>query len=745
MSGTTHPTRSSHREDPLIMTNTSTTFTNSLSPSDPHHLQHGRNARLLNKDAEKFAGFMIQNVPDHGRDPATKAAYVAGPMVPLLFSLAADMAGEKSKPFIECAYGFAMEQNEALTPVRAAADAVGHILEQPVHTQKSNDLPRGQLPKTLDGLESAATRAESHGDYTHRQKTDPGFFPWLLSGLLTGGEVSVYAMITNPSGINGLLLLLVVTGLLFMTNHAAAKWLGRSWREFRNRLSDKRQAETGAYAAAQNSGAAIAEGGDPYLDALIAAGKAPSEEVVREARTRVIVAAAVVLPLLAVLATAVGIRLGERAGGVGLGPVFPVLIGVLFGLAIVVIFLTIARLYSRGNELGDAIEEVSALIEETDELIATGSEEVLNSCDEARRIGDDALEQLALADDARAQVGAALGQGVNSALVTLGITAPVKVDPSRVQIPENHLRGRATAMLTESAAELTRIVQQIGGIQLDKAVTQGNPHETKYLDAPGGIDLEFVDPSLRETTTVDSPAMGSLDAGAARSRWSRGRVIGLVALVALLVAVGVAAWLLFGMNPASAAPAPVPGVPSAPSAPSEPSAAGLVEGVDYAFLDTDGPPVHWDCSEPVTVSVAADAPAGGAAAVEEAAQVIGDATGIQLQLVTGPADIEVAWAGHDTVAQIGSSGDAVGVAATSWSPLDGALTSVDITIDEDSPVNDPSTGTALQVLLHEFGHAVGLDHAEDGAAEVMAPAVDPAFTGLGAGDLLALAAVGCAV
>ena len=141
---------------------------------------------------------------------------------------------------------------------------------------------------------------------------------------------------------------------------------------------------------------------------------------------------------------------------------------------------------------------------------------------------------------------------------------------------------------------------------------------------------------------------------------------------------------------------------------------------DYAFMCTTpaGSPCHWDSSHTITVS---------GAGIDSAVSQVAQATGLTMQVVSGPADITVTAGSALATERAGE--------ATLHHSDAGIINSASIVVSEQTPA-----ALVHETLIHELGHAVGLDHAA-GANEVMS-AVLTGQNDYQAGDLAGLRAVG---
>lgn len=189
----------------------------------------------------------------------------------------------------------------------------------------------------------------------------------------------------------------------------------------------------------------------------------------------------------------------------------------------------------------------------------------------------------------------------------------------------------------------------------------------------------------------------------------------------------------------------------------------------YAFLHTsdDGSPIGYDPCRPVTYVVRPDGmPEGGQALLEEAAAIVGDASGLVLEYA-GPTDeapaveraliqperygdrwapVLVAWTDETAMPEL--AGDVVGVGGSAAVPGargDGqwlAAGRVVLDVPDLAAMLQRPGGheQARALVVHELAHVLGLDHVGD-PGELMFP-VNATRTDLGPGDLAGLALVG---
>ena len=188
---------------------------------------------------------------------------------------------------------------------------------------------------------------------------------------------------------------------------------------------------------------------------------------------------------------------------------------------------------------------------------------------------------------------------------------------------------------------------------------------------------------------------------------------------------------------------------------------------EYRFIARDftGDPMRWNPCEPVHYVVnAAEAPAGSLGDVQEAVRRISEATGITFSFdgLTDEvlerrremvqverygdrwAPVIVSWVDPDTSAVSFRSGEdeAAGVASPFTPPGEDVIVSGWIAINADDP-NPPGFGSPDAqgpVVLHEWGHVMGLDHVRE-RGQLMHPA-GGGMAAFGPGDLEGLQRLG---
>lgn len=176
---------------------------------------------------------------------------------------------------------------------------------------------------------------------------------------------------------------------------------------------------------------------------------------------------------------------------------------------------------------------------------------------------------------------------------------------------------------------------------------------------------------------------------------------------------------------------------------------------------TDGTPVRWDPCEPVDwVLNPEGAPDGAVDLVRRAVAQVGEATGLEFRYLgttdeqprdgrpTMDADrygrdwspVLVAWTSpsEDTALEPSDQGVAVPVA------VNGVFVTAQVLLNQDRWLSPDFTERSVSwggVLVHEFGHVVGLDHVED-TDELMHRYAGRGPVAFGPGDRAGLEAVG---
>lgn len=222
-----------------------------------------------------------------------------------------------------------------------------------------------------------------------------------------------------------------------------------------------------------------------------------------------------------------------------------------------------------------------------------------------------------------------------------------------------------------------------------------------------------------------------------RSRWGWPLVGGLV-VGGVLAGIAGSATISLALSSGALA-----GGPAAPSHVDRPvPTPTLVEGHDYSFVaKVRGAPVAWSCAAPIEVTLVGDSPEGAHDVLILAVDELRAASHLPMVVsAPTPAGLRVDPSGRITVSFASvDAPDVLGRGGPIWDGQ-GTISAGNVTIQ---PTVDPTTPRGRHVLMHELAHAVGLGHAEVEDA-LMAPKTGPsARATLEAGDLHALAEVGC--
>lgn len=184
---------------------------------------------------------------------------------------------------------------------------------------------------------------------------------------------------------------------------------------------------------------------------------------------------------------------------------------------------------------------------------------------------------------------------------------------------------------------------------------------------------------------------------------------------------------------------------------------------EYAFLQSSGggPVTYSPCRRLEVVVNLRGAPAGAMAAVQDAVSQISRASGLSMTVAGQTrepyrqkrkpyqpgrygdqwAPILVAWAGPGAIPEFDQEAVGFGGSVAIDTVLgDPSYVTGSIVLDRDFFADPANQGYLTEVVLHELGHVVGLDHVADDSQVMWVGGLHGA--GLGSGDLAGLARLG---
>ena len=576
--------------------------------------------------------------------------------------------------------------------------------------------------------------------------------------------------------------LALTLGLVFF-NHQVAAYLGEKRRIAREVLDAATRLNTSAlHRIHRETGGARMTSlvADNHDQAARVAGLAPSAERVRRARRARSLALAIYGIPLVLLMIGMYLRLFSASTRLGLGLfdyVYPlIVVSVLAAL----LWALVVEPYSRGNALGDHLRSQEAVDRDTTErgaeLLKAGRE----AAQEARQRADEGRAALMSADQEIADMATIGYRGLQIAHSALGVATIGVIRTENMMAQPFPHRDRIETGINTELDRTARGLSALEACELSPLDPLDSPHlvyETPPTVVP---DLGFVIPGTM-APYADSTLGFDESPSAPGDSPSRGRRIAVAATIAALLVGGAAFWY-FTHTPAEAAAGTVaaaaPSVSSEPTTPAVPLPetagqpesspreafpvpAGLAEGQDFSFgqATADGSPVHWNCTTPITVRLAGDAPAGSERALAEAIEAVRSASDLPLDVGSSVAgsvsdstlvpanEILVNYLTPEQISADGLdiTGDTLGQGGVR-AYENGPVTSGWVGIRTDEPATDPTTTTGREVLWHELAHAVNLGHSQQETAspEIMAPTIEPGQPlAWGPGDLYALAAIGC--
>lgn len=198
--------------------------------------------------------------------------------------------------------------------------------------------------------------------------------------------------------------------------------------------------------------------------------------------------------------------------------------------------------------------------------------------------------------------------------------------------------------------------------------------------------------------------------------------------------------------------------------PSQPAPGKPADAPFKPVGEEGGSPVRWDSCTPIRYVVRRQAgPTHGFEMVQEALQRTANASGLRFQFegftdqllddwqadpnAAGTADVWIGWAFDDEVPRLGPQTEdsyVAGVGGPSWQSGNPRILSGSAVLRADTTLDHRfgAGQTYGNVLLHEIGHMVGLDHS-DSTADIMYPETSADTPeSWGPGDLAGLYALG---
>lgn len=224
-------------------------YRNPVPLTHPLYLPFDPLARGLSPYAAECGAELLLTAPADGADVALNRQHLnAGNSVALVLNRANQHGVERGTATVAAARTTCAEAAGPLAEARDALDRQA-ALGSEVVVVAGQQYTRAALPVALDSARRAAERAEARGDFTHRQRRDPGIWGWIASGAIVAIETTaVYAPVFNPSNPISLLQMVGFAGLAFFAAHLGTRWFGHAIRDHREALDTRTAAMDDGFA-----------------------------------------------------------------------------------------------------------------------------------------------------------------------------------------------------------------------------------------------------------------------------------------------------------------------------------------------------------------------------------------------------------------------------------------------------------------------------------------------------------------